>query len=292
VKSQSLIALLLAGQVSIGTPRASSIGAATAEGDFRINGVPVKARSALLEGSAIQTGDTSATLHFANGSRLELAPESGARVFGNRTILERGKSQFAVVGDYKIEVLNLRVAALSANAFGRVAIEGRHGVAINILSGLCRVTNASGAIVADMTPATALHFQDPEASAATPAMRMTGCLRKKDGRYVLKDETTNITAELKAADAKILEKEVKHHIEITGARLAAVAPVEGASQVIDVSELKRKSKRCALPAAIWWGAGSATAIISGVIVSRVAGGTVVAPPAVVEPPPQISPTNP
>jgi hypothetical protein len=295
VKPQPLIALLLAAQMTLGIT-APGIGVAIAGREFQVNGVVQSGRVDLADGTQIRTGGAPATVQLNNGARLELASRSQGKIFQNRLLLNEGAGQFSTPTDFAVEALSLRVVPLSPNASGRVVLHSVRKLELAALTGIWSVANSEGVIIANLAPGTALEFQLPEktnpASNANTAAKMTGCLRKKDGHYLLKDETTNVTAELQAAEPQSLEKEVHHHIQIPGNRVAGATPVNGASQLIRVSELKRLSKHCAFPAALLAGGGIATAaIIAGIIVGTGAVvGTIIAVGS--NPPPAVSPSTP
>jgi hypothetical protein len=296
VKPQSLIALLLAAQMILGTSTAPGIGVAIAGREFQLNGVLQSGRVDLADGAQIRTGGAPATVNLTNGARIELASRSQGRIFQKRLLLTEGAGQFATPADFAIEAMSLRVAPLSPNASGRVVLRSVRKVELAALTGIWSVANSEGVIIAHLAPGTALEFQLPEktnaASNTDTAAKMTGCLRKKDSHYLLKDGTTNVTVELQAADPRILEKEVHHQIQITGNRVAGATPVKGASQLIGVSELKLLSKHCAFPAALLAGGGIATAaVIAGIIIGTGAVvGTIIAVGG--NPPPAVSPSIP
>jgi hypothetical protein len=282
LRANSLIALLVAVHMTLGTAAAPAIGVVTATGEFRLNGTGVEGRANLADGADVDTGATAATLRLASGAQVDLALHSRSRVFRNRAILEGGASQFAAPSGFTLEARSLRVTPLSPNASGQAALAGSNHVQLAAVTGLWRVMNDRGVIVADMAPGTTLDLQLPEKAPDTSpdatASKMKGCLRKKDGHYLLKDETTNVTAELQAIDPKTLEDEVKHHIEIAGSMVAGTTPVKGATQLIQVSELKRLSKRCGFPGGMLAGTGIASAaVIAGIIIGTGAAiGTIVA----------------
>lgn len=295
MKPQPLIALLLVAHMMTGSSTAPGIGVVIATRELQVNGVVQTGRVDLAEGSQIRTGSAPATVNLNNGARIELASLSQGTIFENRLVLNDGAGQFAAPTDFAIEALALRIAPLSPNTSGRIVLHSGRKLELAALTGIWSVSNSDRVVIANLTPGTALEFQLPEktnaASNADTAAKMTGCLQKKNGHYLLKDETTNVTAELQAVDSQSLEKEVRHHIQITGNRVAAATPVKGASQLIGVIDLKRLSKHCAFPAALLAGSGIATAaIIAGIVVGTGAVvGTIIAVGS--NPPPAVSPTT-
>jgi hypothetical protein len=285
--SQSFIALLVAVELAVVTVAAPAAGVVISNGEFRIDGSSVMRRATLAEGSRLQTGDAPATVQLANGAQAVLGSSAQSRIFHDRVILEQGATQVKASSGFSVEALSLRVAPFAPNSSSRLAVSASNQLDMAVLTGLWHVTNAKGIVVADLAPGTALTFQLPAENAPATATKMKGCLRKKDGHYLLKDETTNVTAELQAADPKTLEDEVHHHIEITGSLAAGVTPVKDATQLIQVAELKRLSKHCRFPGA--WLPGKA--VIAGILIGTgVATGVIVAVTG--GPAPPLSPTVP
>src|SRR5712692_7023750 len=259
------VALLLASQLIAET--SVPIGTASANGEFWLDGSRASGASALHEGTQVRAAATPITLKLASGVDAHLVANSEARILSNRMLLEKGRGQFVVRRDYEIQALGLRVIMAVPNSAVRIEVADSHKLEVAVLTGLCRVVNAGGIVLANITPGTALEFNTEDTPPAKPA-RMKGCLRKKDEHYFLKDEITNVTVELQADDRQILEKEVHHHIEIIGNILTAVTAAPGASQVIHVSELKRLSKHCSLLPLILLTTGTASAVVAGIIVTR------------------------
>lgn len=274
MSSQSFIALLAATQLTFVTVAEPTAGVVTANGEFRIDGSISRGRAPISEGSRLQVGAAPATVQLASGAQAVVGSGAESRVYRDRLILEKGASQFAASMGFSVEALSLRVSPFAPNSSGRLAVRASNKLELTVLTGLWRVTNAKGVVVANLVPGAALAFQLPPENAPATATKMKGCLRKKDGHYLLKDETTNVTAELQAADPKTLEDEVHHHIEIAGDLVTGATPVKDATQLIRVSELKRLSKHCQLAGAwlgnkaviagILIGAGAATGVIVAV----------------------------
>ena len=76
--------------------------------------------------------------------------------------------------------------------------------------------------------------------------RLSGCLQRRTGRFLLKDENTHVTVELTGPH---LDKEANHRIEAVGSPDPAGTPLSEASEVIRVTSVKRIGKACAGAAA-------------------------------------------
>src|SRR5690349_20777177 len=60
---------------------------------FRLNGDTVISNGTLLDGAVIETARTASSVQLSSGTRLSLSPASRARVYGDRTILEKGETR-------------------------------------------------------------------------------------------------------------------------------------------------------------------------------------------------------
>jgi hypothetical protein len=160
--------------------------------------------------------------------QVRLAAGSRAKVFGERTVLEKGIGQLESSGRYQLEARTLRISGTTPHSIARVQLSGANLVVVAAMAGSIQVTNASGMLVAAMEPGRELSF-DPEAGANAPT-RLTGCLLQKDSKYLVVDQSTNVTMGVQGDG---LNKELGNKVEVTGA-------VE--SQILQVSSLKQVSK--------------------------------------------------
>jgi hypothetical protein len=272
VQVRSLIALILAGTVSVLMCAPASIGIAKANGAFSVDQAGVYGNSTLFEGTAVETGKVVSELHLQSGTEVILAAGSRGKVYRDRVVLEKGASQLKAVGKYGVDALGLHVTPLGSSSTIQVALNQPNRVQVSALTGSVQVANSQGVLVATLTSGRALDL-DPQAAGGAAASHLTGCLQKKNDKYILTDETTNVTVELQGAG---LKDEVGNHIEITGATIPGAMPAKGTSQVISVGNLNRLGKGCsskagAAAAAAAGAGGAAAAGISATTVAVVAG---------------------
>jgi hypothetical protein len=256
------------------------IGTVLAKGTFQLDSATVKGNATLFEGATVETRAVGSTVELGSGVRFLLASDSRGKIFGDHLILEKGQSQLEKGAAYRLEARGLSIHPETAASTARVSIAAGSRVQVAALTGSFRVRNSRGLLVASIATGTALEF-DPQA-AAQAASKLSGCLQKKAGRYVLTDEITNVTVEL-AGDG--LEKEVGNRVEISGSLDPTATPSPEASQVIRVNAVRRMSKGCpskagaagAAAGAATGGAGggvaaSTVAIIGGVAAAATVGG--------------------
>jgi hypothetical protein len=230
---KSLISLILAGSLTISQAGGPAIGFAVAKGSFQIDGASVSGNATLFGGATIETGEASSRLQFSNGARIELAPQSRAKIFSDHLTLEKGLGELAAK-KYRIEARSLRVETSEPKSLARVSLAGSREVLVTALNGPVRVYNEIGLLVANVKPGVAMSFQ-PQAGAATSSER-TGCLMRskvEPAKFILVDEVADITVEVRGDG---LAEQIGNRIKIKGSAFRSEVPVAGASQVIQVDK--------------------------------------------------------
>lgn len=264
------IALMLTATLASGMAANPAIGFAMARGSFRLDNATVSRNGTLFDGTLIETAQVLSELQLQGGVRIELAPGSRGTVYRDRLVLERGQGQLAGTA-YQIEGNKIRVNAAAAYSSARVALEGTNRVVVAALGGPVRVTNGEGVLLANIHPGKALEFE-PQAGAAAPT-KMTGTLEKRDGHFLLTDETTGVTVELQGPG---LDRNVGKRVEITGSTVIGAQAAAGAGQVIRVTAVTVLAAAGTAAAAGAAGVAVATkAIIAGVIIAGASTGVAV-----------------
>ena len=214
----------------------------------------------------MSTERAASKLQLNNGVRLQLGSESRVRVYEGRAVLEKGVGQLTASAAYPVEARTLHISSAEPNTVARVQLDGATGVVVSTVSGAVRVTNATGILIANLGAGRAASF-DPQAGAAAPT-KVSGCLLKKDGKFIIVDTTTNVTMELQGG---VLEKELGNHVEVTGVAASSATTVSGASQLIYVSSMKRISKGSCASVAKAVGAAGAVGAAAGAAAASAAG---------------------
>jgi hypothetical protein len=230
---KSLISLSLVGCLTISQAAGPAIGFAIAKGSFQIDGASVTGNATLFGGATIETGAASSRLQFSNGARIELAPQSRAKIFSDHLTLEKGLGELAAK-TYRIEARSLRIETNEPKSLARVSIEGSKDVLVTALNGPVRVYNEVGLLVANVRPGVAMSFQ-PQAAPPTSSER-TGCLMRskvEPSKFILVDQVADITVEVRGEG---LAEQVGNQIKIKGSAFRSEVPVTGASQVILVDK--------------------------------------------------------
>ncbi len=226
--------LMLAGTMAFaGSP---AIGIVTASGHFTLENSVVWGNSTLFDGSTVETGQASSSLALRNGVKLELGAASKAKVFADRTILEKGVGVMA--GTYEIDAAGLKIN--SAGARLRVAMSDR--VEVAAVSGTARVSTGAGLLLASIPAGRSMSFSMQ--AGTTGAVKRTGCLVYKDGHYLLQDENTQEVSELSGGEAVMrdLRNNTGSRIAISGGTTAAKPAVSIATVSINALLVTPKSQ--------------------------------------------------
>jgi len=284
---RALLALNVAVVLAATAATEPVIGVAVANGTFRVDNSEVKGNSTLFDGARIETSEASSRLRLNTGARVELGAGSRATVFRNHALLEKGFGEVAAASDYELEALGLSVAGADKRTVVRVRVDAAKSILVSAVNGPARVTKG-GVLLARVTPGAALTFQ-PLGGQET-GFAVSGCLLKKNGRYIIVDQTANVTFEVTGSSAQ-MGPEVGNRVRITGIADPVTPVVPGASQVIRLNTIEQVGIGGCVAAAAAAGAdapgaaaagtaqagksgGSKTAIIAGVAIA--AGGGAVA----------------
>jgi hypothetical protein len=240
VRQQSVPIFIVTLALAIGPlePAAPVIGTAVAKGAFRVDNAAVTGNATLFEGAVVETRAAGSSMELASGAKVSLASESKGKFFGDHMILERGEGQLDKAAGFRLVARGLTIQPETGNASARVGLAGAARVNVAAMTGSFRVLNSYGLLVANLAAGMALAFE-PQGSSAPS--RLTGCLEKRAGHFLLTDETTNVTVELGGPG---LDRETGNRVEVSGSLDAAATPVTDASQFIRVSGVKRIGRNC------------------------------------------------
>ncbi len=220
--------LWMAGVFSLAAMAGSGvIGVAVSNGEMKVDKAAVSGNANLAEGSSVRAAGDAARIQLTKGGRATLAPNSAARVYADRMVLESGVSVVSTPA-YKVEAKGLQIAAAGGQA--QVALNGGV-VKVAALTGQAQVRNAEGMLLAKVAPGKVLDLT-PGAGAGGQST-VTGVLRQAGSKYVVTDRLTSVDAELKGSN---LQKEVGQLVEVSG---AVKAGADRNSQVIEVARLNR-----------------------------------------------------
>jgi hypothetical protein len=240
----------------------SSIGFVKSTGDFRVDGSAVRGNGTVFDGNVIETTTARSVIQLGN-AEITLAPESRARVYRDRTVLEKGSGFVKDGASHVIEAATLRITPSVRDSIVQVEITSPSNVTVATRGGAAEVRNSSGVLTASLRPGMGIAF-NPQAGAAA-AVKVTGWIEFRDGAYFLTDEITKVKIQL--MDSPDVVKYVGVECDVTGSSIPGANAVGGASQVVSpitVVPVKRRKAGMAP-----WGRA---AIIGGVAAAGVVGG--------------------
>jgi hypothetical protein len=256
--------LFATGSLLLLSAASSSIGFVKSTGEFRVDGSAVRGNGTVFEGNVIETTSARSVIQLAN-AEITLAPESRARVYRDRTVLEKGTGFVKDGARHVIEAATLRIVPSVRESVVQVEITSPSNVTVATRGGPAEVRNSSGVLTASLRPGMALAF-NPQAGAAA-AIKVTGVIEVRNGSYFLTDETTKVKIQL--MDSPDVVKYIGVECDVTGSSIPGANPVGDASQVVNaitVVPVKRRKAAGGLPL------GAKAAIVGGVAAAGVVAG--------------------
>jgi hypothetical protein len=218
--------------VSVSLQSASNIGMVIGSAAFVVNGTQVTGNATLFDGSTVKAGPAGSRLKLATGGSLQLSANSQVKTYADRLVLENGWGDFRGSSEI-MEGHGMTVKPASADSAARVAVLEGNVLQVAATRGLFRVYNANGILMANVKAGMALNFAQQAGSSATTA---TGCLLKKDNKFVLFDETTQMLYELRGSG---YDAEWGNRLQVNGTAQAAGQPGAGVSQILVVKDFKQ-----------------------------------------------------
>jgi hypothetical protein len=273
--SKSVISMLVSGCLLAVTAAPPYIGVIKSPGEFRVDGSTIRGNGSVFDGNQIETTSARSVIALT-GVEITLSPESRAQIFRDRTVLEHGTGVVRDADKHVIEAASLRIAPAGKDTVLQVEMSGPNHVVVSSRNGSADVRNAGGVLVASLRTGMSLAF-DPQATVPS-AVKMTGILQSKGGSFLLTDATSNVTIEVRGAN---LAKFVGKKVEITGSILSNATATAGASQVVQVAEIKVAGSKTAAKAAGAGAAGAAGGAAAGAGAGAAAGISVAATAAIV-----------
>jgi len=144
-----------------------SIGTVSARGYLRVDGYTVWGNGTLFDGTAVETGQATATLRLDNGTEIELAINSHGVVYRDHLVLLQGRSQLKTLGaPFLLEADGLRVAPSAPNALGVVSLSPANTIDVAAITGEFRVVDDAGFSVAHVASGAAISFPAAQSAAA------------------------------------------------------------------------------------------------------------------------------
>jgi len=264
--NKNLFLLVAAGSLLVAAP--VSIGFVHSAGDFRVDGALIRGNSTIFEGDTLETAAARSVVQLS-GTQLTLAPESRARIYHDRTVMEKGTGMLRDAPSQVLEANSLKITPAARDSVVQVDVKSASRISVYAFAGSAQVRNSSGLLLASLHPGMALEFDRPPQAAASTAVKLTGTVTEQNGTYLLSDSTTNVVSQLQGSD---LAKLVGKKVEVTGSIIPGAAPAAGASQVVAVASAHILAGAAVAGTATGLAIGAKIAIIGGIAVAGTVGG--------------------
>jgi hypothetical protein len=203
------------------------IGMAVSNGQMQVDRAAVTGNANLSDGSRVLTTGEAMRIQLSNGNRATLAPNSAAQVYANRLVLKSGIGVIGSAG-YKLQANGVEILGGTPAARAQVRVNGGT-LQVAALNGPVKVMSADGMVLAKVRSGTAMEVTPGAGAAGTSTV--TGTLRQESGKFMLRDQVSNLDVELRGSE---LPNRVGQYVQATGrARMSA----DRESQVIEIAML-------------------------------------------------------
>jgi hypothetical protein len=218
-KSSLLTMIFISFSYAYASGGTGSIGTVSARGDVRVDGYTVSGNGTLFDGTAVETGQATATLRLDNGTEITLAVNSHGVVYRDHLVLLEGRSQLKSSGSpFLLEADGLRVSPGGPNALGVVALRPASTVDVAALTGDFRIADDADFSVAHVTTGAAMSFHASQQAAAPGETFVDGAVGlvsvdSGTGNYYF---TSDSGVKYMLSSAKELHKYVGKKVVISG----------------------------------------------------------------------------
>jgi hypothetical protein len=246
----------------------SSIGFVRSAGDFRVDGSLVRGNSTIFDGDTVETAASRSVVQLGGG-QLTLAPESRAKIYHDRTVLEKGTGMLRDAAAQVFQADSLQIAPAAKDSVVQVDVKSATRVSVYAFVGSAQVRNSSGLLLANLHTGMALDFDSPPQAGGSTAVKLTGMVSEQNGNYFITDSTTNTVAQIQGKD---LAKLVGKRVTVNGSLIPGAAPAAGATEVVSVATAQVVGAGAGAAVATGLAVGAKVAIIGGIVVAGTVGG--------------------
>ena len=261
-KSKIVLTFAFSSTLTLLSAATPGIGIAMSQGNILINSASTAGNATVFNGNTLETLTAASQVRLTGGAELRLASDSKGTVFSDHVYLEKGSARIAGYSAYA-KGLNVRAEGSSS---ATVSMREQGVVEIAALTGNVHVFNASGVNVANLLPGRALDLRPADAGASAPSS-LVGCAVKSGDNTLLTDETSSVTVQIRGAIVK-----AGRRVQLKGSMVPNASPASGATQVINVTDVKEVGGTCR--AGVIGAAGAGTAGAAGASGGAGAGGAV------------------
>jgi hypothetical protein len=234
LNSKAVVVFVFSSSLGLLSAATPSIGVAMSEGNILINSSLAAGNATIFDGSTLETQSAGSQVRLNDGARLRLSSDSRGTVYSDHVDLQKGSA--SIIG-YAANAGGLNVRA-DGKASAAISMRDQGVVEIAALTGSVHVFNAAGFNVANLLPGRALDLRPQDAGASAPSS-LVGCAVKSGNNTLLTDETSNVTVQLRGSNVR-----TGRRVQITGSMVPNATPASGATQVINVTNVKEVGGAC------------------------------------------------
>jgi hypothetical protein len=190
----------------------TAIGAASARGEMRVDGYPVRGNATLFDGTVVETGQATATLRLDKGAEIILSGESRGTLYHDHLVLQKGAGELSGRDPFPIEADGLHVSPSQPNSQTVVSLSDADMVEVASLTGGVQVTNNQGLLIGSVRSGRMMSFAMQEIGSPSD-FTGTGTVSFENGHYYLTEHAPDFKYEIKG---KNLSKDIGKTVTLTG----------------------------------------------------------------------------
>jgi len=240
----------------------NSIGTVSVRGEVRVDGYIVQSNGTLFDGTAVETGQATATLRLESGTEITMATNSHGVVHRDRLELLQGESQLKTNDSpFLLEAHGLRVAPGRPNTVGVVSLDGANTVNVAALTGELLIVDGSGSALMHIAPGMPMSFGQVTGPGSPYGMKVTeiGLVSQENGQYFL---TT-----VDGSKYLLVGKDFRHYVgdKVVADGTLQAPTAQTATADIDVKNIRVNGAAvwCSFPTGFAWCAAALAAAGTG-----------------------------
>jgi hypothetical protein len=205
--ARSVVIAVTIASSSLAFAASSAIGSVSTRGEINVGGYAVRGTATLFDNTSVETSDFAAILRLEKGTEIKLGAGSSSMLFHDRLVLSRGEMQLTSATPFQIEANGLHILPSTSHSTGIVSLNSHKDVEVGALQGGLRVTDSTGALLAEVDPGASLSFPAEPRAQDSPApprplhappesINDIGLLSFENGRFYLTSTLSGIKYEI------------------------------------------------------------------------------------------------
>lgn len=210
----------------------TGIGTVSVRGNMRVDGYTVQGNGTLFDGTAVETGQATATLRLDNGTEITMAINSRGIVYHDRLVLLQGQSELKASGSsFSLVADGLHVVPGGPNTLGIVSVSSPNAVQVASVTGELRIVDDADLSLAHVSPGTTMSFRQATGTGGAAngsSVTETGVVSVENGQYYL--TTSDGTKYL--LSGKDFQKYVGKKVVVVNGTLQAATTPSGIATIV------------------------------------------------------------